>query len=334
MEKRGYHYYCSTCRTKLQKRGLTAKGTQRWKCPKCSRSAVKPRRDLSRALLLERFVKWLLGKQSQSELKVSDRTWRDRIAWCWDIVPRPELTGEIFEIILLDGIRICNLVNLIARTPQAVINWHWAGWESSYTWEDLLKQLPAPAVVVCDGQKGVLLAIARCWPNTRIQRCIFHVWQNIRAKLSLHPKTEAGRQLLGLVKVLLKGIYTKKEALIWQAQLAAWEKRHGHLIRERTYVINPGPGQRKYWYTHGRLRSAYNQLDKLLKANQLFTYLETNLTEQPIPRMTNYLEGGINSQIRTRLKNHRGLNQVHAQRLTDWYLYSRTNDPKPPRNCL
>jgi hypothetical protein len=249
-------------------------------------------------------------------------------------VPKPLLTGEVYPIILLDGIRIGSLVNLIARTPQAVINWHWAGWESSYTWEELFKKLPAPTVVVCDGQKGVLLAIARCWPKARIQRCIFHVWQNIRTKLSLHPKTEAGSELLNLTRILLKGIYTKEGALIWQQQLQSWEQCYGNLIRERTYVVTPRPSQRKWWYTHGRLRSAYKQLDKLLRDNQLFTYLETDLTPEPIPRTTNYVEGGINSQLRTKLKLHRGMNEEHQRRLVEWYLYGRTESPKPPRNCL
>jgi hypothetical protein len=284
--------------------------------------------------MLERFVAWLLGKQAQSELKMPDRTWRDQTSWCWKIIPKPTLTGEMYPIILMDGIRIGSMVNLIARTPSFVIGWHWAGWESSYTWEELFKKLPAPTVVVCDGQKGVLLAIARIWPKARIQRCIFHVWQNIRTKLSIHPKTEAGTELLGLAKVLLKGIPTKNEALAWQDQLAAWEQHYSSLIRERTMVDNPRPGQRKWWYTHGRLRSAYKQLEKLLKEKQLFTYLETDLTPEPIPRMTNYLEGGINSQIRTKLKLHRGMSEEHQRRLAEWYLYSRTDDPKPTRNCL
>ena len=106
------------------------------------------------------------------------------------------------------------------------------------------------------------------------------------------------------------------------------------LIKARTYAINPNPSQRKWWYTHRGLRSAYRQLDKLLKDNQLFTYLEPDLTTELIPRTTNYVEGGINSQLRTKLKLHRGLNQTHQQRLVEWYLYTRTKDQKPPRNCL
>lgn len=318
----------------MQKRGKTTAGKQRWLCVGCSRSHSLGHETQARGRLLDRFVKWLLGKQAQSELGVSERTWRAQTSWCWKIIPKPVLTGEIYPIILLDGIRIGSMVSLIARTPKAVIDWHWAGWGSSYTWEKLFNKLPAPTVVVCDGQKGVLLAIARCWPKARIQRCIFHVWQNIRTKLSLHPKTEAGVELLNLAKVLLKGIYTKEEALKWQEQLAFWEKRHSNLIRERTYADKPRPGKHNWWYTHGRLRSAYKQLEKLLRDNQLFTYLETDLTTEPIPRTTNFVEGGINSQLRTKLKLHRGMSEDHQRRLVEWYLYGRTEDPKPPRNCL
>lgn len=320
----------------MQKRGKTAQGKQRWLCVNCSQSRSLGHETQKQGRLLDRFVAWLLGKQSQTELPsgLTDRTWRNQTSWCWKIIPKPQLTGEVYPIILLDGIKVGGLVNLIARAPRAVVDWHWAAWESSYTWEELLQQLPAPAVVVCDGQKGVLLAIARCWPKTRIQRCIFHVWQNTRTKLSLHPQTEAGRELLSLSKILLKGITTKQSAQKWQNQLKSWEKRHSNLIRERTYADNPLASQHKWWYTHGRLRSAYKQLEKLLKDDQLFTYLETNLTSEPIPRTTNYLEGGINSQLRTKLKLHRGMSEDHQRRLVEWYLYSRTEDPKPPRNFL
>lgn len=335
MKQQGFRY-CPTCSTKLQKRGLTAKGTQRWLCPTCSKSATKPRADLARAFVLERFVTWLMGKQSQTELGygVTDRTWRSQTAWCWQVVPKPMLTGEVYPVILLDGIRIGGLVCFIARTPEFVIGWHWAGWESSHTWQVLLDRLPAPVVVVCDGQKGVLLAIARCWPEARIQRCIFHVWQNIRVKLTLHPQTEAGQELLCLAKELLRGIPTTELAQQWQAQLVSWEQRHGAFIRERTYVQDPQAGKHNWWYTHGRVRSAYHQLAKLLQDDQLFTYLDKTLTDIPIARTTSYVEGGINSQLRTKLKLHRGLSQTHQQRLVEWYLYGRTKTPKPPRNFL
>lgn len=188
MQKRGLRY-CPTCSTKLQKRGLTAAGAQRWFCPNCKSSATRPRPDPRQGWLLDRFVEWLMGRQTQAELGMPERTWRDQTAWCWDIAPVPPLTGEVHPVILLDGIRVGSMVCLIARTPQHVVLWHWAPYEAGTTWDRLLVQLPAPVVAVCDGQKGILLAIARSWPRARVQRCHFHVWQNVRTKLTMHPQT-------------------------------------------------------------------------------------------------------------------------------------------------
>lgn len=335
MKQRGFRY-CNACKSKLQKWGKTPAGTQRWRCPNCTNTQVKLRPDLSRAFQLERFVSWLLGKQSQAELKlpgsVTERAWRDQTSWCWDVAPYPKHTGEVYPVILLDGIGVGSMVCLIARTPEFVIGWEWVCWESSHTWSKLLQQFPSPTVVVCDGQKGILLAIARCWPKTRIQRCIFHVWQNIRVKLTLHPQTEAGRELLQLTRDLWK-VKTQEQALGWRQQLEVWYSHYGEFIRERTYKTETEPGRRRWWYTHRNLRSAYKQLAKLLGDNQLFAHLEP-LTDVLIPRTTNYVEGGINSQLRTKLKLHRGMSEEHQRRLVEWYLYNRTEEPKPTRKFL
>ena len=267
---------------------------------------------------------------------MSERTWRVQTVWCWDITPKPTLAGEAYPILLLDGIRIGSLVCLIARTPQYVVAWAWVPYEAGTTWDMLLRQLPPPVVVVCDGQKGILVSIPRNWPGTAVQRCHFHVWQNVRSKLTLFPQTEAGKHLLLLTKILLKGLYTKEDAERWQAKLGTWEQLYGDFIRERTVNPDPKPGQRKWRYTHERLRSTYRQLVKLVRDEQLFTYLDDDVllqTSQPVPRTTNHVEGGVNSQLRTKLKLHRGMTEDHQRRLVEWYLYSRTESPKPPRNC-
>ena len=299
----------------------------------CIVTQIRPRPDLARAMLLERFVQWLLGKLSQAELPIADRTWRQQIEWCWAIVPRPAPTNEVHPIILLDGIKVGSLVCLIARTPTAVIAWRWVGWESSTTWSLLLERIPAPTIVVCDGQKGILLAITRCWPTARIQRCLFHIWQNVRAKLTLHPHTIAGQELLHLTRGLWL-VKTQADALGWQQHLQEWFECYGRFIQERTYYEQSVLRRRRWWYTHRGVRSAYRQHKELVNNDQLFVYLDRTLTADVIPRTTNYVEGGINSPLRTLLKHHRGMNQLHQQRLVEWYLYSRMMGQKPTRNCL
>lgn len=328
-EKKHGFRYCSDCKHKLQKRGKTAAGKQRWLCSWCARSALKPRLDLSRGYELERFVSWLLGKLSQDELDQSARTFRDQTSWCWGVDPPRVLSGEIHHAVIVDGIRVGGQVCLIARTTSYVIAWLWVARENSQSWTELFRLLPQPSYVVCDGQKGLLKALAICWPDTIVQRCRFHAWLNIKTKLTLQPESRAGQELLTLTRDLLHA-QTRRQARHWKRQLKHWYKKHQTFVNARTVKAEPKPRQRSWRYTHERLRSAYRQLHKITDDLLRSSY-------RPHPELcatTNHVEGGINSQIRTKLKLHRGMPAAHQMRLVDWYLYGRVEGAKPPRKCL
>jgi len=292
-------------------------------------SGIKPRPDLSRSFVFESFLAWLLGKDSQAELGGSPRTFRDQTAWCWDVPIPAVLTGEIHQAIVIDGIRVGGRVCLIARTTSYVIAWLWVDCENSTNWALLLCLLPAPRYVVCDGQKGMLKALAICWPATIVQRCRFHVWLNTKAKLTLRPTSQAGQELLDLSRQLLH-VRTRRQARCWKQALKYWHRKHATYVTERTVKDDPEPRTRAWRYTHARLRSAYYQLNK-----QGENLLRSSYRPNPeLPNTTNHLEGGINSPIRSKLKLHRGMINEHQMVLVDWCLYGRTEDPKPPRFCL
>lgn len=270
-----------------------------------------------------------MGKDSQAELTQSARTFRNQTTWCWGVAPPHVLSGEIHHAVIVDGIRIGGMVCLIARTTKYVIAWRWVPYESSQYWAELFQLLPPPAYVVCDGQKGLLKALSLCWPTTIVQRCRFHAWLNVKAKLTLRPESLAGQELLQLTRDLLRA-RTKRQARCWKRQLKRWYVKHQKFVNERTIKLHPKPRERGWRYTHERLRSAYRQLDKITDDLLRSSY-------RPNPALcatTNHVEGGINSQLRTRLKLHRGMPAAHQMRLADWYLYARTEDPKPPRKCL
>lgn len=319
MKQHGYRY-CPTCSNKLQKRGLTAAGTQRWYCKNCNSSNTKARPDLVRKQQLQDFVHWLLGRQTQSQMSksVSARHFRRQTAWCWSVEPKPKLTGEIHKVIIIDGIRVGHLVCIIAKTPQHVLTWAWVPYESSKTWSLLFSRLPAPDYVVCDGQKGILLALSRCWSDTIIQRCLFHVLLNMKAKLTLNPQNIAGIELKGLFSSIWQ-VKTNEQADEWIIKFKTLYAKHEQFLKEKTQHPNPKTGQRRWWYTHRSVRSAYRQIDKLINDKQLFNYTEANIS-----RTTNHLEGGINAQIRQKIRLHKGLSWEKQQRLVDWYLYSKT----------
>jgi hypothetical protein len=327
-KKHGFRY-CPTCKTKLKKDGKTASNVQRWYCGMCAKSATKPRPDLSRGFVFERFVSWLFGKASQNELSGASRTFRDQTAWCWNVpIPRV-LTGEIHHSIVVDGIRVGGQICLIARTTEFVIAWAWVPYESSAYWDELLRLLPPPTYVVCDGQKGLLRALALCWPTTVVQRCRFHAWLNVKAKLTLHPESKAGQSLLQLARDLQR-VRTRRQARRWKRKLKSWYRKHKTFINERTVKVSPEPRKRHWRYTHERTRSAYRQLNKIADDLLRSSYKRS----LQLPGTTNHVEGGINSQIRTRIKLHRGMTNEHQKVLVNWYLYTRTEGQKAPRFCL
>jgi hypothetical protein len=328
LKKHGFRY-CKTCQSKLQKDGHTPIGKQRYRCPVCTVSKVNNRSDLTRSFVITRFVSLLLGKLSQSELDGATRTFRDKVSWCWGIVPTPTLTGEIHEVVIIDGIRVAGMTCLIARTPKYVLNWIWAPYETTTYWGWLLSTLPTPKYVVCDGQRGMLGAISICWGTSVIQRCRFHVWLNIKAKLTLNPESIASKELLQIGRDLLQ-ISSSIDADKWKDDLKTWYKTHEDYVNEKTVRTNPLLRQRRSFPTHARLLSAYKQLVRIVDDVLVFAYhLDPNF-----PATTNSLEGGVNSQIRTQIKLHRGMNYEHQKRLVEWYLCTRTEGAKSPRKCL
>ena len=85
------------------------------------------------------------------------------------------------------------------------------------------------AFVVYDGQNGLNKAIKSFWFNVKIQRCLFHVWMNVRQKLTLNPETQAGQELLSLSRELLKIKYIE-QANNWQFKFKIWKDKYYDLL--------------------------------------------------------------------------------------------------------
>ncbi|XBH20567.1 IS1249 family transposase [Jonesiaceae bacterium BS-20] len=321
---------CSICGQHLKKNGKSAAGSQRWKCTSCHAGTSFERPDNRRNAQVNQFAAWLLSTRPQAQVTAaSDRSFRRNTAWCWHIIPLIPLTGEVYDEILIDGIHIGKMVCLIARTPQFVVGWYWAQSESTETWRALLNQFPPPRVVVCDGGTGMNSALRMAWPHTKIQRCLYHVQAHVRSKLTMNPRLLAGQRLAVLTKNLTP-ITSAEEAILWTKSLNLWYRDWAQMLKERTYISTKN-GRTRWEYTHKNLRNAYFHLEHLVIKNQMFTFLEPNLADLTVDRTTNYLEGRINSQLRTLLKAHRGMPFTQQQRLVEWYLHSRSQFPMTPK---
>ena len=115
------------------------------------------------------------------------------------------------------------------------------------------------------------------------------------------------------------------EALAWLQQLNDWHTVYGHLTRERSYAKRrlrngmwDSPTGKKWWYTHDRLRKAYNLLTELQRRDHLFTYVQAGG-----PKTTSRLEGGVNAMIKQALRLHRGMSIEHQKRAAEWVLIER-----------
>jgi len=252
--------------------------------------------------------------------------------------PTLAVTGVVHDEVQLDGIylssRWCALIAIADGKPIAL---QWSDTEKSASWKALLEQVPAPRLVVMDGGAGLASAIKSVWPEAKVQRCLVHIQRNVRQHLTLRPKTEAGRRLRKLSLALTR-ITTSNEAANWLIAFNAWHNTYEPLLKERTYLtdtttatvrVKLRAGQR-WWYTHERLRKAYNVMVNAHKAGTLFTYLDPTLSDFTASSTTNQIEGGINAQLRALLRRHRGMSAEHQRRSVQWWLVMHQANPPTP----
>jgi hypothetical protein len=286
---------------------------------------------------LEGFLGWLTGKDSQEQISpVSGRTFRRHHSWCWNVSPVIAVTGEIYDEVQLDGTYLahgwCLLVAINGATGQ-MIAWQWCDSEKTASWTALLSRIPPPRVVVTDGGSGLASALKACWPQTKVQRCLVHVQRNVRIYLTMNPHTDAGRSLRALSLALTR-IRTAEEAAAWQVKLHTWHQIYAPLINAKTYLkdtsTRPATARANatWWWTHERLRKAYQLLARLVRQGTLFTYLDPDWAGLTISSTANRIEGGTNHPIKNMLRLHRGMPSAHQRRAVEWWCFLHSPDPR------
>ncbi|NGM18374.1 IS1249 family transposase [Eggerthellaceae bacterium zg-893] len=313
---------CQVCGSAMKKNGKTKAGTQRWRCKSCDASFV--RKIDNTAKLLRMFVRWLLGKPSQTELDISARTFRALTGDFWKIWPILPACDETHHVVYMDGIWLARnkAVLLIACTDEYVIGCHLAKSESSKDWACLMQRIAPPDALVCDGGGGIEKARRTIWPRTRAQRCTFHAFEQVKRCTTARPKLQAGVELYGIAKDLLS-VKSREEATLWLVSFSDWCATWDDFLKERTIADG------KSRYKHERLRKARRGLEKLCRAETLFTYLDEDLTKDgPVSAASNKIES-LNSQIRAVFRNHRGMNIDHRIKAGFWFCYMRSEAPSP-----
>lgn len=302
----------------MQRWGKTVADTVRFCCPRCQKSRVRKRSDVTEAARYSLFISWLTGTKSLTEIARSRHISRQTLsAWFqpfrqhYPVAPTPE---DPAVVLVIDGLYLESRSHcvLIGKTPYAVVSWLFAQRETYGAWRLFCQRVPAPRVVVCDGQRGMRSAIRDVWPQTRIQRCVMHVFQLATTRLTRRPKTEAGKALRALVHEMLS-VRTRRRKRRWIRAYRRWETRYSAFLKERTLGQQPRK-KRTWWYTHKRIRSVRALLDNALP--ELFTYIG----HPEIPRTTNHVEGGINSRLSELLYRHRGISPEKKEVLVSTFL--------------
>lgn len=298
--------YCPHRGGRTKRNGRTSSGSQRWRCTACGASATLRYDDT--ATRLEEFLGWLLSKDSQATMPGGGRSFRRRTAEFWEVWPMPVPDGELHRVLHVDGIWVArDLVVLICCSGERVVSRYMARSENSRAWSALMSPIPAPEVVVTDGGSGFAKAVRETWPRTRVQRCTFHAFSQVKRYTTTRPKLQAGRELYLIARDLM-GIEALHQAEIWVERYLDWCGFWADFLEDRTVV----DGRRVY--THERLRRARSSLSSLVSAGTLFTYLDPALVKAgPLPSTNNMIEGGVNSQLRAVLRNHRGADVGQAR---------------------
>lgn len=312
---------CPICNCKCIKHGKIKSGSQRWFCKSC-KLAFTPKID-NDTKQLQQFLNWLFSKEVQSNMSGGGRTFRRKTSKFWDIWVMSPKIEESKDVLYLDGIYLSRKsCILICCDKEHVLGWYVCRYEHSGAWEALLSRIAEPKVVVSDGGKGFRKALKRKWPKAKHQRCVFHVFSQVKRYTTSRPNTLAGLELYALARDLFD-VKSIEDSKIWVDRFTGWIVKHKRFLSEVTYDENGKPRPK-----HERLIKAEKSILRLLNDNTLFTYLDEELrAEFKIPSTNNRIEGGVNACLREMLHNHRGLSVERRIKAVFWWCYMHS--PKP-----
>lgn len=204
---------------------------------------------------------------------------------------------------------LLNLMNTIDQKIIAHLYVKKESFKETYPWFLGLKQKGLdPKFITTDGERSVMRALHLVWPQTKLQRCLYHLQHEGMRWLRSYPKTEAGKALRILLSQL-SWIKTLQERNTFIASYGAWLNQYEDFVMAlpRTTV-------------------AYKDLKRTIALinhalPDMFYYLE----DRQVPATTNALES-FHSRLKADYQRHRGLTQDHKIGFIHWYCYLKNED--------
>lgn len=169
-----------------------------------------------------------------------------------------------------------------------------------------------PSGVITDWKGALISAVNINLPPIPHQRCLAHVKRSLMRFLPLRSPIAATQKLRKIAKEIIT-IKNRREKRLWKKNLNSCIAEYQSLLKEKTIGVGT---KKKWWYTHGNLRRAIKLLT--FDEKHLFAYLSYKF----LPKTNNAIEG-LNSQIKTKLSNHRGMKALQQAIFIFWLLTFR-----------
>lgn len=176
--------------------------------------------------------------------------------------------------------------------------------KDAYPWFISLKnQGLNPMFITTDGERSIIRAMKLVWPDSKLQRCLYHIQREGMRWLRTYPKTKAGQELRAIL-LRLSRIKTCQERDAFICRYHDWVNKYKGFVLSlpRTTI------------EFKDLRRTMVLIDNALP--DMFYYLENN----HIQPTTNTLEG-FHSRLKTDYQRHRGLTKEHRLQFIHWYCY-------------
>ena len=306
-------------------------GYSRYFCKNCGSYFTDRRPHISEKNMFVWFRRWVREKQSISQIAQesghSERTLKRYFYKILPTCPTWQIQKREKVNLLIDGTYFTNKVCLLLYRDNNIkmtILYRLAQREGL---RDLMEDLQAikdvgieVVSVTCDGAANILKAARNVFPEAIIQRCTFHIANEVCLWLTKKPKSEAAKELRELVGYLNK-VSTHEEAQLWMRAFVDWKTKFNSFINQKTTDEQSG----RWWYTHKTLHQSASHIERAMP--NMFCYLFS----PKIPKTSNSIESFF-GHLKDHLRLHRGLSNKHFKDFIKWYLFLQSNEGKVTKN--
>lgn len=232
------------------------------------------------------FEHWVRDKQSIPQISkasgYSERTLKSYFYKVLPTCPTWQIQKREKVNLLIDGTYFTNRVCLLLYCDHNIkmtILYRLTDRETLRDLKEDLQAIKDVGIEIDDGVSNIIRAVRGVCPEAIIQRCTFHIANEICLWLTKKPKSEAARKLRELVCYLSK-IQTNEEAQLWMRAFIDWHTQYEDYINEKS--IDQASG--KWWYTHKMLHRSASHIMRAIP--NMFNYTR----HKNVPKTSNSIE--------------------------------------------